>query len=112
MFVDEIDGQLVFAEEPEGWLLLQGGNGCGKTHLAAAIANRALNRGRRVFFAAVPELLDHLRSTFSPAREIQRDEIFELVVATALGQSTRQLDAALAALDAATADTTSEGGLA
>ncbi|HUG97806.1 MAG TPA: hypothetical protein VMQ83_01355 [Gammaproteobacteria bacterium] len=30
------------------------------------------------------------------------DEIFELVIAAALGQSTRQLDAALAALDAAT----------
>lgn len=31
------------------------------------------------------------------------DEIFELVVAAALGQATRQLNAALAALDAATA---------
>ena len=39
------------------------------------------------------------------------DEIFELVVATALGQSTRQLDAALGALDAATAHITSEGGV-
>jgi len=34
---------------------------------------------------------------------LTEDEIFELVIAAAIGQSTRQLDAALAALDAATA---------
>jgi DNA replication protein DnaC len=28
-----------FAESPDGWLVLQGVNGCGKTHLAAAIVN-------------------------------------------------------------------------
>ena len=33
---------MAFADEPRGWLTLQGANGCGKTHLAAAIANRAL----------------------------------------------------------------------
>lgn len=36
-------------------------------------------------------------------QELADDQIFELVVAAALGQSTRQLDAALAALDAAVA---------
>ncbi len=35
-----------FAQEPEGWLLLTGTFGCGKTHLAAAIANRAFGYGR------------------------------------------------------------------
>ena len=40
------------------------------------------------------------------------DEIFELVVAAALGQSTRQLDAALQALDLATARASHEGGAA
>ena len=33
---------------------------------------------------------------------VSEDEIFELVVCAALGQATRQLNAALAALDAAT----------
>jgi DNA replication protein DnaC len=28
-----------YAQSLKGWLLLQGGYGCGKTHLAAAIAN-------------------------------------------------------------------------
>ena len=32
-----------FAEKPEKWLLLTGTYGCGKTHLAAAIANRCLS---------------------------------------------------------------------
>src|SRR5258708_30636231 len=31
-----------FAQRPTGWLLLVGPNGCGKTHLAAAIANQCL----------------------------------------------------------------------
>ena len=35
-------------------------------------------------------------------RGVSEDEIFELTVCAALGQATRQLDAALAALDAAT----------
>jgi alkylhydroperoxidase family enzyme len=38
------------------------------------------------------------------------DEIFELVVAAALGQSTRQLDAALAALEAAKAPVEAKKG--
>ncbi|HEY4722910.1 MAG TPA: ATP-binding protein, partial [Anaerolineae bacterium] len=28
-----------FIDEPRGWLYIRGGYGCGKTHLAAAIAN-------------------------------------------------------------------------
>lgn len=42
------------------------------------------------------------------AAGLSDDEIFELVVAAALGQSTRQLDAGLAALDAATQAPTEE----
>lgn len=38
------------------------------------------------------------------AAGLTEDQIFELVVATALGQATRQLDAAMAALDAADKD--------
>jgi DNA replication protein DnaC len=73
-----------FAEDPYGWLVLRGGVGCGKTHLAAAIANAALKAGLPVLFAVVPDLLDHLRSTFSPSSEIQYDELFEGVRSTHL----------------------------
>ncbi len=70
---------LAFAEQPRGWLLLHGGYGCGKTHLAAAIANECLGRSHSVVFVNTPDLLDHLRSTFSPSSEIDYDELFEQV---------------------------------
>jgi DNA replication protein DnaC len=73
-----------FARSPEGWLIFQGVNGCGKTHLAAAIANYRLAEGKPVFFVVVPDLLDHLRSTFSPDSKISYDEFFEQIKETPL----------------------------
>ncbi|MGQ9546660.1 MAG: ATP-binding protein [Dehalococcoidia bacterium] len=73
-----------FARSPEGWLIFQGVNGCGKTHLAAAIANYRLSQGEPVFFVVVPDLLDHLRSTFSPDSKISYDEFFEKIKETPL----------------------------
>lgn len=54
----------VFADNPHGWFVMVGPNGCGKTHLAAAIANQNLKEGAVVLFTVVPDLLAHLRSTF------------------------------------------------
>jgi len=68
-----------FASEPKGWLILSGPSGCGKTHLAAAITNERLSHGYSVFFITTPDLLDHLRSTFSPDSEIPYDEFFDRV---------------------------------
>ncbi len=73
-----------FAHSPEGCLIFLGVNGCGKTHLAAAIANYQLAQGKPVFFVVVPELLDHLRSTFSPDSKISYDEFFEKIKETPL----------------------------
>jgi DNA replication protein DnaC len=70
---------LDFAKSPEGWLVFQGVNGCGKTHLAAAIANYRLKEGQPVKFVVVPDLLDHLRSTFSPESPVTYDQLFEEV---------------------------------
>ena len=75
---------LDFANEPDGWLLFTGGYGCGKTHLAAAIANQRLEIGEAALFMVVPDLLDHLRTTFSPASEISFDQLFEQVRTTPL----------------------------
>lgn len=68
-----------FAENPKGWLVLSGPSGCGKTHLAAAIANYRLQKGHPVFFVTVPDLLDHLRTAFSPSSDVTYDELFERV---------------------------------
>lgn len=75
---------MAYADHPAGWLTLQGVNGCGKTHLAAAIANRVLRNGGSVFFAVVPDLLDHLRASFAPGKEASYDETFEGVRETGL----------------------------
>ena len=66
-----------FAEEPRGWLLIQGGYGVGKTHLAAAIANACLLRGLPVTFLNAPDLLDYLRAAYSPNVEETYDRRFD-----------------------------------
>ncbi len=73
-----------FAQEPEGWLLFTGAYGCGKTHLAAAIANERLAHGQPALFMITPDLLDHLRATFSPNSDVSYDELFEQVRSTPL----------------------------
>ena len=68
-----------YSEAPTGWLVLAGAHGSGKTHLAAAIANRCIEGGRPVFFVSVPDLLDHLRASFSPTSEFTYSDLFEQV---------------------------------
>ena len=68
-----------YARQPNGWLALLGAYGVGKTHLAAAVANEALDRGEHVLFTIVPDLLDHLRATYGPESTVAYDAQFELV---------------------------------
>ena len=68
-----------FSDAPEGWLLLSGASGCGKTHIAAAIVNRLIECGEPALFVVVPDLLDHLRSAYQPGAEIGYDDLFERV---------------------------------
>ncbi|MBE0698396.1 MAG: ATP-binding protein [Anaerolineaceae bacterium] len=68
-----------FAENPSGWIVFTGTYGCGKTHLAAAIANSHTGISREPLFVVVPDLLDHLRSTFGPNSNATYDELFEEV---------------------------------
>ena len=69
-----------YSDRPKGWLVVTGAHGSGKTHLAAAIANRCIEAGRAVFFVHVPDLLDHLRAGFSPDAGISYDNLYEQVV--------------------------------
>ena len=68
-----------FAKSPDGWLVFQGVNGCGKTHLAAAIINYRYKMRQPALFIVVPDFLDHLRSTFKPDSETSYDQLFERV---------------------------------
>ena len=73
-----------YASQPDGWLTLFGNTGAGKTHLAVAIAVEQINRGNDVIFLLVPDLLDHLRRTFSPDSSVNYDQLFEDVKTTPL----------------------------
>ena len=70
---------LAYAQKPQGWLILKGSYGCGKTHLAAAIANYQIEHALPVLFVVVPDLLDHLRAAFSPQSGVSFDRRFETV---------------------------------
>ncbi len=52
-----------YAIRPEGFLLIHGGYGTGKTHLAMAIGNAALDQGIEGMYYTAPDLLDKLQST-------------------------------------------------
>lgn len=67
-----------YSQSLSGWMLLQGGYGCGKTHLAAAIANFAVDLGVPTLFLTVPDLLDALRFSYS-SEDITFEERFDQI---------------------------------
>jgi DNA replication protein DnaC len=76
------EAAVLYAANPEGWLVFHGGYGCGKTHLAAATANTRLAQNRSATFVSVPDLLDHLRSTYAPDSPVTYDQLFEEIRTT------------------------------
>ena len=74
-----VEDAQAFAKDPQGWLVLVGASGCGKTHIAAAITNRCLELGTPALFVVVPDLLDHLRAAYRPNAEVSYDQLFEQV---------------------------------
>ena len=72
---------VAFAQEPGShWLFLSGPTGTGKTHLAVAAARYALeHHNMSVYVAAVPDLLDHLRSSFDPRAGTGYDDLFGMI---------------------------------
>ena len=65
-----------YADNLQGWVFIWGGYGCGKTHLAAAIANAAVAKNIPTLFLTVPDLLDSLRFTFD-SEQITFEERFD-----------------------------------
>lgn len=68
--------------QQQKWLVLLGIHGCGKTHLAAAMANYRLQRGLPTLFIVTPDLLDALRSTFGNDTSGSYDKVFYEVRST------------------------------
>jgi DNA replication protein DnaC len=68
-----------YAENPEGWLVLLGATGAGKTHLAAAIGHRLREAGRHVEFVVVPDLLDQVRALMSDDGDAEQYRLLEQV---------------------------------
>ncbi|GHO88815.1 ATP-binding protein [Dictyobacter formicarum] len=73
-----------YANQPEGWLIFIGRNGCGKTHLAVSIARYRLEAGDSVLFMVVPDLLDYLRATYAPTAKVRYDKVFQQMRETRL----------------------------
>ncbi len=67
-----------FAQTLKGWIFISGRYGCGKTHLAAAIANEALKNGTPTLFLTVPDLLDWLRASYSSSTDSFEDRFDEI----------------------------------
>ena len=74
-----------YAQNLKGWLLLQGGYGCGKTHLAAAIANFAVSLGVPTLFITVPDLLDSPRFAYQDPEATFEERFEEIRNAPAAG---------------------------
>lgn len=78
-FSQAINSAIQFVTQPQGWLLLRGPGGSGKTQLASAIANACMEQGIPVFFIGVADLLDHLRSAYTASSDQEYDELFDQV---------------------------------
>ena len=69
-----------YARNPSGWIVFEGQYGCGKTHLAVAIANQRLEQfGHQVIFVTAPDLLDFLRVSIRADSDTGYDDYFERV---------------------------------
>src|SRR6478672_2272282 len=82
---DAFQAAYEYAHSLGGWLYILGTFGCGKTHLAAAIANAAIQeRGLHTYFAIAPDLLDYLRAAYDPTASGSYDSRFEAIRAVPL----------------------------
>lgn len=68
-----------YSRDPRGWLYLWGPCGGGKSHLAAAIAHAAVERGIHTSYASAPALMRFLQAGFADGSGDARMRALQLV---------------------------------
>jgi DNA replication protein DnaC len=68
---------------PKG-LLMSGGVGCGKSHLAVAILKGVIAKGYSGLYYNSPDLMRDIRATFDKDSEVREDDLLEEVTTTDL----------------------------
>ncbi len=64
-------------ENPQWFVTLLGPNGRGKTHLMTALVNACVAAGHPSVYLTTAELLDELRTTFSPKSNLDFSKLFD-----------------------------------
>ena len=75
LFLNAFSRASDFAMSPSGWLTITGPHGSGKTHLAAAIANKCIGIGTPAYFIYISDLIDHLRTNYSYQGDTEAEDI-------------------------------------
>lgn len=78
-----ISGFTFKADYPKG-LLMSGGVGCGKSHLAVAILKGVIAKGYSGLYYNSPDLMRDIRATFDRDSEVKEDDLLEEVTTTDL----------------------------
>ncbi len=74
-----------FADEPKGWLVIEGSSGSGKTHFAVAIVNASIQRGAPAKYVSALDIPDLIRSGWTRGDEdLQLDGFAPLMEAPVL----------------------------
>lgn len=67
------DAVLKFASNPDGWVVIHGPPGNGKSHLAAAAYNSLKRRAKPTIFITAPEMLKSLTDLFNQSQANKED---------------------------------------
>ena len=66
-----------FASNPDGWLVIRGNTGSGKTHLAASITNQLETNETNCIFTFIPDLVDYLRLSINNTSPISHESLLK-----------------------------------